>query len=217
MPAGDNFNLPQLSFTQFLGPYAAFLIGKLDTTSGDTNEFAHGKGDTRFMNLAFNFNPVALVTTPYSTLGTGLTLMPTGNPQQAIISFLVLHANGQASRSGFDDLDANKMTFAAEGWIRTNFFRLTGHQLLGATYSNRKFTAIDQNARFIFEHGAFEAKKGSWSVYYNFDQYLHGPKKGSGEGIGLFARFGASDGNPNFMHFLQLGIWRQGTDSSTRE
>lgn len=202
MPAGDNFNLPQLSFTQSVSPYASLLIGKLDTTSGDANEFAHGKGDMQFMNLAFNFNPVPLVTIPYSTLGTGLMLFPTKDPRQAIVNFLVLQTNGQASRSGFADLDANKMTFAGEGRVMTNFFGLTGHQLLGATFSNRKFTSIDQNVRFIFENGAFEGKKGSWNVYYNFDQYLYEPKKGSGEGIGIFGRFGASDGNPNFMQFF---------------
>jgi porin len=40
---------------------------------------------------------------------------------------------------------------------------------------------------------------------------LYEPKKGSGEGIGIFGRFGASDGNPNFMHFLySLGIGGKG-------
>ena len=211
MPAGDNFNLPQFVYTHSISAYAALFIGKLDVTSGDANEFAHGKGDTQFMNLAFNFNPVPLVTTPYSTLGTGLLLLPTKDPRAAAISFMVLQANGQASRSGFDDLDANKMTVAGEGRVRTNFFGLTGHQLLGATFSNRKFTSIDQNARFIFENGAFEGKKGSWNIYYNFDQYLYEPKKGSGDGIGIFARFGASDGNPNFMQFFySLGLGGRG-------
>jgi porin len=52
-----------------------------------------------------------------------------------------------------------------------------------------------------------EGKKGSWNVYYNFDQYLYEPKKEAGEGFGLFGRFGASDGNPNFMHyFYSLGL-----------
>ena len=211
MPAGDNFNLPQFVYTHSISAYAALFIGKLDVTSGDANEFAHGKGDTQFMNLAFNFNPIPLVTIPYSTLGTGLLLLPTKDPRAAAISFMVLQGNGQASRSGFDDLDANKMTFAGEGRVRTDFFGLTGHQLLGATFSNRKFSSIDQNARFIFENGAFEEKKGSWNVYYNFDQYLYEPKKGSGEGFGLFARFGASDGNPNFMHFFySLGLGGKG-------
>jgi len=210
-PAGDNFNLPQLSFTQFLSPYAGLTIGKLDTTSGDANEFAHGKGDRQFMNLAFNINPVALLTTPYSTLGTGVIVLPTKDPKQAILSFLILSSTGLASTSGFDDLNANNLTFAAGGRMRTEFFGLTGHQSFAAQFSNKQFTSIDQSARFIFENGALEGKKGSWNILYNFDQYLYEPKKGSGEGIGIFGRFGASDGNPNFMHyFYSLGVGGKG-------
>jgi porin len=122
-----------------------------------------------------------------------------------------MSSTGKASTSGFDDLDANNLTVAGEGRVRTDFFGFTGHQLFGATFSNRKFTSIDQNARFIFENGAFDGKKGSWNVYYNFDQYLYEPKKGSGEGIGVFGRFGASDGDPNFMHyFYSLGVGGKG-------
>lgn len=211
MPSGDNFNLPQLSFTQFISPYATFLVGKLDTTSGDANEFAHGKGDTQFMNLAFNFNPVPLVTTPYSTLGTGLILFPTKDPQQASVSLMMVQANGQASRSGFDDLDDDKLTFSGEGRIRTNFFGLTGHQLFGAVFSNRKFSSLDQSVRLIIENRELEGKKGSWNLWYNFDQYLYETEKGSGRGVGIFGRFGASDGNPNPIHFFySLGIGGKG-------
>ena len=68
MPAGDNFNLPALNFTQFLSPYFGLTIGKyatLTSNSGDMNEFAHGKGDSQFMNFALNFNPVILPTVAY--------------------------------------------------------------------------------------------------------------------------------------------------------
>jgi len=163
------------------------------------------------MNLAFNINPILLTTVPYSTLGTGFIALPTKDPNQAIFSFMVLSATGKASTSGFEDLDGNNLSFSGEGRLRTDFFGLTGHQLFGALFSNRKFTSIDQNARFIFEHGAFEGKKGSWNIHYNFDQYFYEPKKGSGEGIGVFGRFGASDGNPNFTHFFySLGIGGKG-------
>ena len=90
MPAGDNFNLPALNFTQFLSPYFGLTIGKFATvtsTSGDMNEFAHGKGDSQFMNMALNFNPVMLTTVPYSTLGTGVIVLPTKDPKQAMVSF----------------------------------------------------------------------------------------------------------------------------------
>ena len=213
-PAGDNFNLPALNFAQFLSHYFGLAIGKfatLTSTSGDMNEFAHGKGDSKFMNAALNANPIILLTVPYSTLGAGLIVLPTKDPQQAIVAFSVLSTGGKASTSGFDDLDANHLTFAGEGRVRTDFFGLTGHQLFGATFSNKTFSSIDQSARFIFENGSLEKKHGTWNIYYNFDQYLYEPKKGSGEGIGIFGRFGASDGNPTFMHFFySLGIGGKG-------
>ena len=53
VPTGDNLNVPNLSFAQFLSHYFGVFFGKLDTTGGDANEFAHGKGDTQFYNLAF--------------------------------------------------------------------------------------------------------------------------------------------------------------------
>jgi len=36
-----------------------------------------------------------------------------------------------------------------------------------------------------------------WSVYYNFDQYLWSPSGDPNKGIGIFFRFGASDGEVN--------------------
>ncbi len=214
LPASDNLNVSAFNFTQFLSPYFGVTLGKYATitsTSGDMNEFAHGKGDTQFMNLAFNFNPVIALTVPYSTLGAGAIVLPTKDPNEAIVSLLVLQANGKSSTSGFSDVNQNELTFVGEGRIRTNFFGLTGHQLLGMTTSNRQYTSLDQNARVIIPTGALEDKKGSWNMYYNFDQYFYEPKKGSGQGIGIFGRFGASDGNPNFMHyFYSIGVGGKG-------
>ncbi|OPX94187.1 MAG: Carbohydrate-selective porin, OprB family [Syntrophorhabdus sp. PtaU1.Bin002] len=214
MPTGDNLNVPAFNFTQFLSPYFGVMFGKfatLTSTSGDMNEFAHGKGDTQFMNMAFNLNPVVATTVPYSALGAGVIILPTKNPHEAIVSFMVMQTNGLAGISGFSDLNQNLLTFVGEGRVRTNFFGLTGHQLFGAAYSNKEYASIDQNARIIIESGGLEKNKGSWNIHYNFDQYLYEPKKGSGQGIGIFGRFGASDGNPNFMHyFYSIGVGGKG-------
>ena len=86
--------------------------------------------------------------------------------------------------------------------MRTDFFGLTGHHLIGGGYSNKTFTSLDQSLRFSIENRTIEKQDGSWMVYYNFDQYLYEPQKGSGQGIGIFGRFGVSDGNPNPMHFF---------------
>jgi porin len=213
MPIGENLNVPAVNFTQFLSPYFGVTFGKnsICQDCGDMNEFAHGKGDTQFMNTAFGLNPLVLTTLPYSSLGAGVIILPTKNLHDAIVSFMVMQTNGKASVTGFSDLNKNLMTFSGEGRIKTNFFGLTGHQLFGASYSNKEYTSIDQNSRFIIEGGEIEKVKGSWHIHYNFDQYLYEPKKGSGQGIGIFGRFGASDGNPNFMqYFYSIGVGGKG-------
>ena len=152
---------------------------------------------------------------PYSTLGTGLIVLPTKDPKQAVVSLFLMSATGNPTVSGFGDLgDLNddNLLVVAEGRVRTGFFGLTGHQVLGTTFSNKEFTSIDQRLdRDVIENGTLTPEKGSWNVYYNFDQYLYQPKKGVDRGIGIFTRFGVSDGNPNFMKFFaSFGVGGKG-------
>ncbi len=214
VPGGANVGVPQLNFAQFVSPYFGVVFGKLATvtsTSGDMNEFAHGKGDTQFLNLAFNVNPTLLFTVPYSPLGAGIIVLPTKDPNEAIANFSVLQSNGTPETSGFDDLYSDELTFAGEGRLRTGFFGLTGHQLIGGAYSNKKFTSIDQRLRFPLRNQKLAAEDGSWAVYYNFDQFLYETTEHSGRGIGVFGRFGASDGDPNLMqYFFSAGVGSTG-------
>jgi porin len=212
LPAGNNVALPQLVFAQFVSHYAGGIVGKIDGMSGDANAFAHGKGDAQFLNLAFNINPVTLVV-PYSTLGAGVIVLPTADPDQAIVNFLVDSATGKASTDGFDNL--NGAIFLGEGRVRTDFFGLTGHQLLGALYSNKQYTSLDQRIEFEPLRGGLShsvaKKSGTWAMYYNFDQFLYETDKSAGNGIGLFGRFGASEGNPNPMqYFYSIGVGGKG-------
>jgi porin len=208
-PGKRELNIPEVKFTQFLSHYFGVTLGKLDTTSGDANEFAHGKGDKQFFNLAFNINPVLLLTVPSSTLGAGMIILPTKDPKQAVITLLAIDTNGRANTSGFDTAFEGNNTYIMEGHVRTDFFGMTGHQLLGATYSGKDFSSLDQSLRIIIEKGAIKKEDDSWSVFYNFDQYIYEPKKG--QGIGIFGRFGASDGDANPIHyFYSIGLGGKG-------
>ena len=208
VPTGSNVALPNLSFAQFLSHYVGVTAGKLDTTSGDANEFAHGKGDSQFFNTAFSINPVDLVV-PYSTLGAGAIVLPTKDPDSALLTFLVLSATGKATTSGFDNF--NGAIFAAEGRVRTGFFGLTGHQLVGALYSNKRYTSTDQRLGFVIDNQALARQDGTWAVYYNFDQFLYETDKNKGQGVGLFGRFGASEGDPiPAQYFFSLGFGGKG-------
>lgn len=209
IPGGDNVAIPDLSVAQFLSHYVGLTAGKLQTISqGDLNEFAHGKGDTQFLNVAFNVNP-ALLLVPYSTLAAGVIVLPTADPNEAIVKFVVTSATGKASTAGFDDI--NGALFVAEGRMRTGFFGLTGHQLVGAVYSNKTYTSLDQRLSSIIGNRPLTKRDGSWSVYYNFDQYLYQPKKDVDQGVGVFARFGASEGDPvPVQYFYSIGFGGKG-------
>jgi porin len=51
----------------------------------------------------------------------------------------------------------------------------------------------------------------TWSVYYNFDQYLWSPEGAPDRGIGVFFRFGASDGVANPIKYVyNVGIGGKG-------
>jgi len=149
--------------------------------------------------------------TPTSALGAGVIFVPTGDPKAAIINLLVFDGDGQANRSGFDTIFKGNSVYAAEVRGRTDFFGKTGHQLLGAIYNTKNFSSLDQSSRYIIRNRGIEQKDDTWVLYYNFDQYLYEPQKGSGKGIGIFGRLGLSDGNPNLMNgFFSLGIGGRG-------
>jgi porin len=213
VPGKTDVGVPAFNYVQFLSPNFGVVVGKLDAFGADQNEFAHGtygKGDTKFTNTAFNVNPVTLFTSPYSPLVAGASILPTGNPKDATISIMVLTTTGAANTAGFNNVRSDDLSLFGEGRIRTDFFGMTGHQLLGGLVSTKEYTSINQ--QLSLEPGSTLAKKkGSWVVYYNFDQYLYEPVKGSGNGAGVFGRFGVSDGNPNFLqYFYSFGVGGKG-------
>lgn len=206
-PESDNsFVLSQFTYTQFLSQKLAVFAGKMTTitqTSGDMNEFAHGKGDRQFLNTAFSGNPVLFLTVPYSTWGGGALLMPTKDFQ---LELAVIDSHGRADSAQFDDAFSNGATFIAEGRYTTHFWDMTGHQLLGATYSTSSYTDLDQSVAGLIIPGLpTEKADNSWSIYYNFDQYIYQPDPTASKGIGIFGRAGLSDGEANPVHWALSG------------
>jgi porin len=210
---GEQITLPSVLFTQFLCESFGLFGGKIDTASMfDKNEFAHGKGDTKFMNMAFNLNPTLALVAPQYTWGGGGIILPTQNYKDWIVTFGAFKTEGEASTSGIDDIDNGPTSLGVETRLTTDFFDMTGHQLVGYGYSNKSFTSLDTNIRGHFIEGLPISKEDStWCAYYNFDQYFYEPDKGSGRGAGLFGRFGASDGEANPIHyFTSIGVGGKG-------
>lgn len=223
-PGINEVTIPHLYMVQFLAPQAAVIFGKLDTTTGDTNEFAHISGNDQFLGLAFAFNPVTALTTPYSTLGAGLLVLPT---KDLTLNFTVFDTEGSPSVSGFDTAFSGATTWAAEARLATRFFGRPGHQTLGGTYAAGDFVEFDQSLlAFIPSSGVDLNRSGeTWCVYWNFDQYLWNPMistddKGGTQidptrGVGIFGRIGFADATTNpIAQFYSAGFGGKGLGAS---
>lgn len=207
LPVADNeeLHLTNFLFTQMLTERFAVFFGKLDTLDGDLNAFAHGRGKKQFSNLGFVSNPIALRTIPYSTLGGGFSIL--GGEGEPVFTYTLLNATDTTESAGFDELFEEGVAMAAELRVPVEFRGLPGHQLIAATWNSRDFATLGQDPRFVLPNVPINEVNGSWSTYYNFDQYLYVDPCNPQNGWGLFGRAGIADDSTNpISWFLSLGV-----------
>ena len=164
----EQLYLTNVLFTQKVGDGLALFAGKMDTLDGDTNAFAHARGKTQFSNMAFVFNPIVGATVPYSTLGTGFMVLREGEP---VVTFTVLNSTDTTATSGFRELCRDGVLLSLALRIPTQFFGLKGHQFFGGTWNNQTYTSI-REAYIPYPNVAIPTIRGSYALFYNFDQYL---------------------------------------------
>ena len=206
LPVPDSYDLylTNVLFTQALSESFAVFAGKLDTLDGDANAFAHGRGKDQFSNMAFVANPIVLRTAPYSTLGAGFVIL---RDMQPLFTFTVLNSTDTTQTSGFDQLFAQGATLNGELRLPTKFFELPGHQLLGGSWSSRDYVALGQDPRIVLPNLPIQPADGSWSLYWNCDQYLKVYSNDPLRGWGVFGRAGLGDDKANpLAWFLSFGV-----------
>lgn len=195
--------LTNVLLTQELSDAFSVFAGKMDTLDGDMNAFAHGRGKTQFSNMAFVFNPIVGATVPYSTLGAGFVLHPEDRP---MVMVTVLNSTDTTSTSGFDSLFNDGLLLSAAVRMPTDFFDLPGHQLLGGTWNSRTYTSIAE-AYIPYPDVATPPIRGSWCLYWNFDQYLFVDAADATRGWGPFGRAGIADPSTSPIDmFLSFGV-----------
>jgi len=201
----EDLLLTNVLFTQMFSEHFGVFAGKLDTLDGDANAFAHGRGKEQFMNTGFVVNPIALRTVPYSTLGFGFVLL--NDYQEPMFTYTVLNAVDTANRAGFDELFEEGVAMSAELRLRTNFFDMPGLQLFAGTWNSREFVALGQDPRVVLPNQPINRTTGSWSLYWNFDQYLFSYCDDPSKGWGVFGRAGIADQEANpLARFLSFGV-----------
>jgi porin len=203
-PDINDLALTKVLFTQELSEDLEVFFGKMDTLEFDTNGFAYGNGRERFFSTAFNYDPIATKTIPFSTLGAGINVFRDG---ERLFSFIVINPEETSTISGFDVLFANGASMLAKLRLPTHFFGRTGHMAFGGTWSSRTYDSLEQETRVQFPDIQIEEKDGSWALFASGDQFLWEDPCDPSRGWGLFGRAGISDGNPNPIEwFLSVGI-----------
>lgn len=201
----EQLYLTNVLFTQALSERFAVFFGKLDTLDGDLNAFAHGRGKTQFSNVGFVANPIALRTIPYATLGCGFVVLGEGG--EPVFTYTLLNATDTTETDGFSELFNDGAAMSAELRLPTQFFGLPGHQLFAGTWNSRDYVALGQDPRIILPDVPIATANGSWSLYWNFDQYLSVDPCNERRGWGVFGRAGIADQDANPLSwFLSFGV-----------
>ena len=229
--------LLDLSYLQFFSKYFGVVVGKLYTLGADDNEFAHGFHDN-FMGTAFGINP-AMALFPFSAYGGSFVILPwegavisagvvdpSGRPtnndiSEAFQDGVLVSAEGRFTIKPFGLLGHQTVGF---GWSNKEHASLTQDPSnVARALLFERFPRLEDPGpilRRIIERffpsllvpvQPLNKKSDTWSVYYNFDQYLWHPGGDQTKGIGVFFRFGASDGNPNpVKYFYSAGVGGKG-------
>ena len=190
-PAGNGTYLTHFVVTQFLSERFAVTAGKINTATGDANDFAHGIGRDGFMNSSFSLNPVTFYASPYAPLGGGVIYL-LGEKKQHLFAAMAWDTDAEIDKVDFDSLFEGNTTYASELRLRTNFFGKKGHQSFGIIYGDGDFTSLEQDTRISFDRTGIDitivrpVEDETWAFFYNFDQYLVINPNNPEQGWGIF-------------------------------
>ena len=118
-PETDHLALTKVLFTHAMFEQFRVFFGKVDTLEFDQNGIADGKGRDRFFTTAFNYNPIATRTIPFSTLGAGFAV---GEEKDSLFVFAVVNTEDTATTSGFGEFFADGAAIFGELRLPTQFF-----------------------------------------------------------------------------------------------
>jgi porin len=192
----DAWALTVLTFTQYLTEQIGLVGGLMDSTYGDSNPITgNAESHLHFMNMGFLYTPVEASVAPAVALGGGLILKPT----EGITGNLTVFGSEEtAGTNPFEHYEGT--TFSTEWEFEYEMGGRPGGMVVGGLYSvGQPRALISANPLLVLgpeieEQEAEESTKDSWAVFWNGFQYVVGDEE---RGMGVFARLGLSDGDPN--------------------
>ncbi len=190
--------ITQLTYRHQLSETLAVYGGLLNTSMGDENAIAGAsQSHDRFLNFALLYSVVEDATTGNAALGCGIEITPNDNVSG---SFSVYGSRETAGENPFRTW--NGTTFNTEWTVSHGLAERTGAQTFGFLYgTNVLLSDIAADPRLVIISVILgipipAIPRDTWAFYYNAHQFIEGNEEG---GWGVFARWGFSDGDPNFV------------------
>jgi len=199
-------DISEFTFMQFFSERFGVILGLLNTFEGDGTLFASGRGDTQFLNTSLVVNAATFTGVPYQSLGAGIVVFPTGDPEQLMGTLTVMNTEDASGHNPFDTDGGT--TVNTEWYYGYTFRERPGRIMAAATYADFSFTDLESDPRLILLPGAAPGTKDdTWNIYFNASQYVQMYESDPSAGWGLFGRLGFSDGNPNPVEwFGSIGV-----------
>ena len=217
--------------------HVGLFLGKVSRLGADDNAFAYDYHST-FVNSGLNLN-MALALFPFTAYGGGLVILPWEGAVFTVAALdpsgtATNNDLGDAFQDGVLVTAEGRVTIKPFGLVG---HQLLGggwsnkeHVSLEQDPSNIARSLLTQQFPRLADPGPFLTRllerffpsllvptqplnrvSDTWTVYYNFDQYLWSPAGHPDRGIGLFFRFGVSDGVANPIKYAyNVGIGGKG-------
>ena len=233
----NDTGLMNLTYMQFLSKYFGLFAGKAYTLGADANAFAHDFRST-FLYTGLDFN-MTLDLFPFTAYGGGIIVVPwdgalftvsvvdpsgtasNNDISEAFKDGVLVSAEGRVEIKPFGLVGhqlvgfgwSNKQRLALEQdpsnierqLLTNQFHRLTDPGPILRRMLERFFPEL------LVPVQPLKTLNYTWSIYYNFDQYLWSPQGQPDRGIGTFFRFGASDGVANPVKYAyNVGLGGKG-------
>jgi porin len=182
-----------------------FIDGKLEALAGmwdigrfyDISPFS-GPYHYRFFNSHMFFNSVLLPYAPYNILGGIITGKPT-----KWLTITTSISDPNSSANDIDWFDEEDYDLLHQWQFMAHPFGKPGMYSLGIAYRDKEQATIKQDAA----SSTTRTDDHDWAFYANFNQWLYQNPTNPHQAIGVFGRFGASDGRVNIIEqHYSLGV-----------
>jgi porin len=236
-PGGPTTGLMNLTFTQFLSKHVGVFLGKVSGLGGDDNTFAHDYHST-FLNTGLDFN-MTLDLFPLTAYGGGLVILPWEDAAFTVAALdpsgtardndlsdafkdgVLVFAEGRVTITPFGLVGHQLLGGAWSNKERTSLQQDPSN--IARLLATAQFPRLEDPGPLLTQiltrffpsllvpTQPLTKVDSTWTVYYNFDQYLWSPEGAPDRGIGVFFRFGASDGVANPIKYAyNVGIGAKG-------